>query len=627
MHAFPRRKREHIMEKIRSKIEKTKTTFPELILYLVNAWLVAATFEYLILPKEIRTLTGLDGLAAMSIGRVCIVALVALAVQLLLRNKPTFQKACPWVVPCVFAVYATSAVAASFSWAFFGICAVILAMMVAFARYRWNDTLPISEKPAAEDRRMLIVTAVSAVAFFAIVSIWTVGRIRIFWTPTFDFGIFAQMFHNMKNTLIPFTTVERDGVLSHFAVHVSPIYYLLLPFYCIVPRPETLQVLQAAVLASAVIPLWKLGKHHGLTPGLRALVCGMLLLYPAFAGGASYDIHENCFLTPLILWLLYGIDRKNIPLTAIFAALTLMVKEDAAVYVAVIAVYLIVRSLLHKEKWGIICGGAVLAASIGYFLAVTHYLATQGDGVMNYRYNNFMFNDSDSLFTVIVAVILCPLKAVFECVDTEKLQFIGQTMLPLLCLPLITRRYERYLLLIPYVLINLMSDYTYQHNIMFQYTFGSTACLFYLVVVNLADLKQWKRYGAAAVAICVCFGCFCACIVPSVKKVVSADSTYREYYDSQREFLAKVPEDASVAATTFYTTYLSCRETLYDVQYASGEHILECEYVVIKRGANFKSYAGAPWHDEEGFLKWLESNGYELIDELGTIAQMYRRKQ
>ena len=74
--------------------------------------------------------------------------------------------------------------------------------------------------------------------------------------PTFDFGIFSQMFHQMRTTGLPVTTVERDGPLSHFAVHVSPIYYLLLPFYCIYPKPVTLQVLQAAVLASAVIPLW-----------------------------------------------------------------------------------------------------------------------------------------------------------------------------------------------------------------------------------------------------------------------------------------------------------------------------------------------------------------------------------
>lgn len=50
-------------------------------------------------------------------------------------------------------------------------------------------------------------------------------------TPAFDFGIFTQMFENMKDGLGPVTTVERNYELSHFAVHFSPAYYLMLPFY------------------------------------------------------------------------------------------------------------------------------------------------------------------------------------------------------------------------------------------------------------------------------------------------------------------------------------------------------------------------------------------------------------
>ena len=46
-----------------------------------------------------------------------------------------------------------------------------------------------------------------------------------------------------------------------------------------------------------------------------------------------------------------------------------------------------------------------------------------------------------------------------------------------MAMPLFTRRFDRYILLIPYILVNLMSDYTYQHNILFQYNFGSTALL------------------------------------------------------------------------------------------------------------------------------------------------------
>ena len=45
------------------------------------------------------------------------------------------------------------------------------------------------------------------------------------WTSCFDFGIFSQMFYYMKESGLPLVTCERDRLLSHFAVHFSPIYY------------------------------------------------------------------------------------------------------------------------------------------------------------------------------------------------------------------------------------------------------------------------------------------------------------------------------------------------------------------------------------------------------------------
>ena len=448
-----------------------------------------------------------------------------------------------------------------------------------------------------------------------------------FCAPTYDFTIFAQMFHSMKTTGLPITTVERDGPLSHFAVHVSPIYYLLLPFYCLAPYPATLQVLQAAVLASALIPLWKLGRHHGLKPWQRCLLCLVLALYPAYSGGASYDIHENAFLTPLILWLLYGLDRRSMPVTAAFALLTCMVKEDAAVYVAVIALWQLVRGILRKdEKWNFLAGAALMAGSVAWFLAVTGYLAQSGDGVMTYRYKNFMFDGSDSLFTVIRAVLLCPMKAVYECVDPEKLEFIGLTMLPLLGLPLITRRYERYILLIPYILVNLMSNYQYQHSIFFQYTYGSTAFLFYLTMVNLADAKLDRRVTLAGMAVAAAL-LFALNVIPKASLYPRYCMTYAETYAQRREILAQIPDDASAAATTFFTAPLANRETLYDIRYSSREHILECEYVVVSLTdtSSFKKYATSDENGREMFVKFLEGNGYEVFAELENQMVIYKR--
>ena len=616
------------MKALNEKTEQRKPVGAELIRHLVLAWLTAAAGEFLLLPEEVKTMNGLQALAAMSLPRLLVVTLILLALLEGL-SRLMDRRAERWMLVAVFGVLAGTALTATFTWAFLGVCVLVFALLLVYASKGWDDGKRTAV-PAEGSTLAASLTAVLAVLFFLLVSAWGVGRVYSFSTPTYDFTIFAQMFHSMETTGLPITTVERDGALSHFAVHVSPIYYLLLPFYMIVPRPETLQVLQAAVLASAVIPLYLLGKHHGLPPFLRTALCGLLLLYPAFAGGTGYDIHENAFLTTLILWLFYGIDRKNIWLTAIFAALTMMVKEDAPVYTAVIALWLLLRGILHRRsKWELITGMLLIIASLAYFFGVTSYLATSGDGVMTYRYSNFMYDGSDSLVTVIKAVILSPMKAIFECVDKEKLEFIGLTLLPLAGLPLLTRRYERMILLIPYILVNLMSDYRYQHDIFFQYTYGATACLLYLVTVNLADMKNRKlRMAVLGLALCISAGCFGAQIIPEATRYPQNCKTYAAYYDRVRETLNVVPEDASVAATTYYTTHYSRRAELYDIRYASKDHIFSCEYIAlgVKSTYSFKPYETGGQHGYENFRDMILKEGYELIAEYPGRVEIYQRR-
>ena len=594
-----------------------RITIPGLIRHIILSWLMAVLIEYFILPSELRDLSKLDGLAQMSFTRV---AGIACGIAVLLTGISVFvrtQKAERWFIVATVGALTITALRASTTWAFLAVCGLILVILIVFGIFGWDKSTESDVDPKKVHKTYIWITAGLSVAFFLFVSAWTVGRVYSFSAPTYDFGIFSQMFYNMKESGLPMTTVERDGLLSHFAVHVSPIYYLLLPFYWLVPTPATLQVLQAAVITSAVIPLWMICKHHGLSSAERMLMCAVLLLYPAYSGGTGYDIHENCFLTPLILWLFYGLDRKNAVITGIAAILTLMVKEDAAVYVAVIGLWLIVKTALRFKKLdlqNLVTGMVLLAVSLGWFFLVTGYLAKSGDGVMTYRYNNFMYDGSSSLITVIKSVILNPMKAVYECVNTEKLSFIAMTLMPLLGLPLLTRRYERYILLIPYILVNLMSDYQYQHDIFFQYTFGSNAFLVYLTVVNLADWKiNWHRTFAVISTAIVCAVCFAVIIAPTAIRYPVQAIRHYGYYQNIRDTLDTIPDGASVAAPTFYTTHLSQRETLYDIRYCSWEHLLEAEYVVLKLSANndYKKYAtGGKDNGFENLVRLLEYNGY-----------------
>ena len=203
------------------------------------------------------------------------------------------------------------------------------------------------------------------------------------------------------------------------------------------------------------------------------------------------------------------------------------------------------------------------------------------------------------------------------------------TLLPLLGLPLWTRRYERYLLLIPYILVNLLSDYRYQHDIFYQYTFGSNAFLLYLTMANLADLKTGLRGSSIGRRSGCLRVCFCAVIVPKAVKYPAEVLARHGFYQEIRHVLDTIPEEAPVTATTFYTTYLSRRKILYDVRYSSQEHLLETEYVVLALppSSDYKNYEDEDTDNGfENLVKLLEENGYREWKAIEDVLVIYHKE-
>lgn len=583
---------------------------------LLLAYLVAAASEMLLTKSALE---GMEALREASGARMLLVGAAAFVCLICLRGKCPARVERFGIFSCVV-LLCFGALLRSFTLPLLSAGVLLVALALVYA-LRGYDASALPKQPPEKHRRVwLCVTACAGALFFLFVSAWTVARVRTLSTPTYDFGIFSQMFYSMRTGLSPMTTLERDGTLSHFQVHMSPIYYLMLPFYCLCPKPETLQVLQAAIMASAVVPLWKIARRSSLGCGASAALCILLLLYPAYAGGAGYDLHENAFLTPLLLWLLFAADRDNASAALLVCALTLLVKEDAAVYCAVIGLYLLARGQRRL-------GAGVAVLSVAYFLGVCAYLSRCGDGVMTGRYANLLYDGSGSLLTVVKAVLLLPMKAVYECVDAEKLRYIAFTMLPLCALPLLTRRYERLILLIPYLLINLMPDYRYQHDIFFQYSFGSAACLFYLTAVNLADLlARKKRVGVLALclALAVSAGCFCQVVLPVGLSYPKRYAQNASGYDAVSDALRCVESGAEVAASTFYTTYLSDRDTLYDIRYCSRAHLLSAQYIVFDPNdtGSFAAYGDSC----ASFRNFLARSGYRLCAEISGHLLIYIRE-
>ena len=421
----------------------------------------------------------------------------------------------------------------------------------------------IAKKPWKPSQTITIMIVVMLGIWFVVYAGgMTTLRYLEYATPSMDFGIFSQMFHYMVKNLQQLTTCERDVLMSHFRVHISPVYYLMLPFYAIYQSPITLELGQAIVIALGLIPLYRLARKFKFSNPEIVGISICYAFYPALSMGCFYDLHENAFLPVFLLFLLYFIECDKLSGIIICAMLIFSVKEDAPIYVAFIALYVMV----DKKKY--IKGVALLISSVLYFLLATFLVNHNGDGESVYLFSNLIYDDSNSLIYIIKTVFLDPGYAIQQLFLEDNLLFIFKVLAPMCFLPLVVKRWSQLILVGPFLLINLLSDYAYFHDISYQYVFGNIGILFYLIVVNLSNLRH--SYRIKVVPLIAVFSVMMFVTLMQGKMHYWEDyqsSYYKNQWETMNKALDMIPTDASVTATTFLVPRLSNRDEIYDMNY------------------------------------------------------------
>lgn len=453
----------------------------------------------------------------------------------------------------------------------------------------------------------IVLAALAGLVCFGGIAVLGVLRYKTFGSPNFDFGIWCNMFYNMKETGLAMVTCERDMLLSHFAVHISPVYYLLLPFYYLFPSPVTLQIGQAAVLAAGVIPVFLLARHFKLSNPHTVLVTILYALFPVITTGCSFDLHENCFLPLFLLLTFYFYEiKKPIPMY-VCAILVLSVKEDAAVYLLFFALFL----LISEKKY---LHGSILAAmAVGYFLLCGYLLETTGTGMMSDRYGNLIYDSEDGLMGAIKTLLVNPgylLTQLFADKDLkwDKVMYLIYMLLPLGMLPFVTKKPSRWLLVAP-MLINLLTMYPYQPRIGFQYHFGVAAFLIYAMLKNLPEISSSDvRRTLLSIATAACLCSYLVVVYPMVGSRAELWKDEKDHFEEMETFLEEaVPEDASVAASAFLLPHIADRDEIYEVYYHKNKP--DVEYVVLD--ARYTA-------DFDKFYAAYTNLGYTVVDQLDT---------
>lgn len=487
---------------------------------------------------------------------------------------------------------------------------ILITAVSGFAAVEYDRKCAKHKLPFAVTLILVILLA-AFVAF--VVAFSTICQFKSYGTSCYDMGIFIQMYHSMIHDLSLVTTCERGEFLSHLAVHFSPIYYLLLPFYFFFPSANTLLIAQAVMITLGVFPLIGICRKYHFRNGTTLFFCITYLFCAELIGPCYYHFHENAFLPMLLMFLFYAIEKKKPVMIYIFMALVLFVKEDAPIYIVCIGIYLLFR----KDMTGIRKHGAIMAAiGAAYFGVVTTLMGKYGEGVMTSRtYGNLMIDQDAGFGEIIKTVILDPAYFISQLLREDTFLFFLSVMIPLGIMPLFTKKFSRLMLFAPFVLMNLASGYVYASNRDFQYVFGTATCLIYATVINAADLRPKKRQMVAAytamASLFVAFSAFSG-------KVMWKYEYYRdntERFSQQDEVLSSIPDDASVVCDTWFVPFLANRDEIYEMNDTLAAAPSTTDFVVVRISENYDY--------NEGLLNKLETEGYTYYDGIESVLEIY----
>jgi len=438
---------------------------------------------------------------------------------------------------------------------------------------------------------IIVLTVIEVVALGAVM----LYRTRSLNAPGFDFGIFTQMFYSMKNGNGMMTTIERSMPLSHLAVHVSPIYYLLLPIFMVFPYPETLQILQVLIVATGIIPLYLIAKHFNLNSKIRVVLSAIYIFNPAIISSSFFDLHENSFLAPLLLFVIYfSLKQKWIGLIISFI-LTLMIKEDSSVYLVFVGLFFMFyndksSTKLERRNW-IISSSVMILLSVAYFFVITNYLNSQGDGAMFWRYDNLNGYPDKGIIGIILSAFQAPSYLLTTMFSPNKIYHLLLIFSSLGFIPLLSKNLSHYWLFGPLVIFNFATTYGYQYQFGFQYYYGSMVLLIFMAILVIKDNYGEKtlkthvipRSASFVLAVLVLMGIGFNTLRPKFG-IIRYYYQSEEMYSSMKNTLTNIPSDKKVLSSGFLVPYLADREVLYEYYYYNfSRQNVEFDYIIIDK--------------------------------------------
>jgi uncharacterized membrane protein len=445
---------------------------------------------------------------------------------------------------------------------------------------RSSKFLELSWPPLA----VVVATSMGYAYFFAKYAM------RIFYrlgSRAFDLGIENNLVWNASTFSAPlFKTSPLGGPTSaHTGYHQTFFSYIIAIPYKLYPEPQFLLTLQAVFVGAAAIPLF-IWLRRRLNAWVAALVAVAYLLYPPVHGGNLYDFHYQP-LGPFFVWMaLLFLERGKWLKGAIFVLLTLSLREDMSLMLAVIGVFLTLSKLQPV-------GGAVLTVVSGIIFIVQKMIVMPMflNGVEGYihQYAGLLAPGERGFGGVIKTVIMNPAFTLNSLLEQLKLTYALHIFAPLLLLPL--RRPLGFWLCLPGFFFTLLStQYPPLVQIGFQYTTYWAMFVFLGAGWALSKMTPQHRFSAAsalALTISSATWLYGGWLQPEGARgawdIHHFELTPDDHKRHKQAYalIEMIPPDARVSASEFINAQVSSRANAYSLRGS----LYDAEYLLLHTAA------------------------------------------
>ncbi len=408
------------------------------------------------------------------------------------------------------------------------------------------------------------VVAVGIAAYALLFSFVTVTRHFTFATHALDLGYYVQLTWNLARGAGPRVSLPE---MHAWGDHLSPVMYLFVPAFWLAPGPVVLLIAQSVALALGAVAVFGLARARLRDERPAAAFALLYLANPSLHGINVRDFHAAALAIPLLLAAVWAVEAGRPWLALLPAAIALLCREDAALPVIGLGVWM----ALGRRRWraGTAAAlGALAVLAVDVRLLIPAYRGEPYTHLWRYAWLG------DSLGGIVATVLLHPLRTLAALVTVDRLVYLGAMLAPLAFLPLLGG--WDIVGALPALVQNLLSADPILYNFRAQYQAFVLPFLVLAAVGGYARLERRRPGHWPVTVLAVALVVSLALDSRTMNNLAPARFWPTEAQRAAYRVLAAVPPEAVLSAQDPYVAHLSLRPLVFvfPVGIEKSDHVL-----------------------------------------------------